>query len=315
MGRKRGSQICHWIFTCYEVNKSNEWENMDLDGNIRYMVYQKEVAPKTGREHLQGYVEFHKAKRISQVQDALGVPGLYLDRRKGTRDEARGYCMKKDTRVPGTTPTELGTWRKSKQGKRSDLDAVVKSIEAGATEREIALEFPRIYMRMSRGLKALISKRQERDLNKYFPITKVVLWGEAGSGKTRHVMDKHGAENVYVAQITESGQLWFDGYQGEKVLLLNEFYGQLRTSYMQNLLDNYRIKLNVKGGYAISNWDHVYVTSNCHPRQWYSDWQSVPLEVEKSFIRRLNKIVHLVRPDEAGELRWSQLDQEAVKKC
>jgi len=64
-------------------------------------------------------------------------------------------------------------------------------------------------------------------------------------------MEKHGAANVFKIDSFE-GQLWFDCYENQEVLLLDDFYGNIRYSYMLNLLDRYTIRLPVKGSYKIS---------------------------------------------------------------
>lgn len=35
------------------------------------------------------------------------------------------------------------------------------------------------------------------------------------------------------------------------------------------MLDNYTMKLKIKGGFTISNWDTIYITSNVDVDSWY----------------------------------------------
>lgn len=77
-------------------------------GPIRYVCWQLERAPDTGRLHLQGYVEFFKPQRLRAAQQALRAPTAHLEKRRGTRDQARDYCRKEESRVQG--PWEAGKW-------------------------------------------------------------------------------------------------------------------------------------------------------------------------------------------------------------
>lgn len=77
------------------------------------------------------------------------------------------------------------------------------------------------------------------------------------------------------------------------MLLINEFYGQARVGYMLELLDNYRKTLEVKGDTVISAWDTVYVTSNCHPRDWYNSWANIPDKPKAAVARRIDTITKL----------------------
>lgn len=52
-----------------------------------YLVGQREKCPETGREHIQGYVEFEHPQRMDAVKKAIGDAGAHLEVRKGTRDQ------------------------------------------------------------------------------------------------------------------------------------------------------------------------------------------------------------------------------------
>lgn len=98
---------------------------------VRYVVFQQEIS-STGTPHYQGYVEFTSGVRLSTVCGA--VPGIHVERRKGTAKQASDYCMKSDTQVDG--PWSHG--KMSKQGQREDLLSVKDMIDDGATQREVA---------------------------------------------------------------------------------------------------------------------------------------------------------------------------------
>lgn len=120
-----------------------------------------------------------------------------------------------------------------------------------------------------------------------------VIHGDTRSGKTRYIYTKHGCHNVFTVKVNSSGKLWFDGYNGQKVLLLNEFYGQLRAGALLDLLDNYRQTIEVKGSSTVSNWDTVYITSNCSPTHWYNYYENIPLKVEQAIFARIDSITEL----------------------
>ena len=69
------------------------------------LVYQSEIG-KEGTFHYQGYVEFKTAKRISTLKNIN--KHCHWEIRKGSRIEAIKYCMKEETRVPGTEVVVLG---------------------------------------------------------------------------------------------------------------------------------------------------------------------------------------------------------------
>lgn len=129
---------------CFTSFKETLEVKMD---QIKYIVYGKEIAPSTGRSHLQGYVEFFNPKRIKAAQDAIGDNEAHIEKRRGTRDEARSYCMKDNNF------TYHGLWEPTAQGKRSDLHELVDKIESGVTDYELLKDNPQQVFQFERFIK------------------------------------------------------------------------------------------------------------------------------------------------------------------
>lgn len=65
---------------------------------IDYIVWGKEICPKTKKEHFQCYVEFKDKYTIKKCQKYLGVDNTcHLESRKGSPLEASIYCKKDAT--------------------------------------------------------------------------------------------------------------------------------------------------------------------------------------------------------------------------
>lgn len=139
----------HYVFTSYKLDLFESLTKERLsDLPVRYIAAQFEVTPTTGKDHIQGYVEFTKPQRYAGVKRILGDPKMNLGARGGTRDEARDYALKTTEtlkqypnwkkhglRKEGTEPFEYGTWdSKMKSGRRSDLEAIWQLIRNGASE-------------------------------------------------------------------------------------------------------------------------------------------------------------------------------------
>jgi len=94
-----------------------------------------------------------------------------------------------------------------------------------------------------------------------------VYWGEAGCGKTRKAVEEN--PDHYILTTDGEGKVWFDGYAGEKTLILDDFYGGIKYSYLLRLLDGYKCRLEVKGSFTYAMWDKIIITSNKPPNDWY----------------------------------------------
>lgn len=125
-------------------------ETMTTDPSVRYCVYQEERGTNNVR-HYQGYVELKNPQRLSYLKKLL--PGAHWEARRGTRDQAKAYSMKEDTRTEG--PFEIGEWTLN-PGTRTDLNAAISTATATLNIHIVAKEHPVEFVKYSRGLSALI---------------------------------------------------------------------------------------------------------------------------------------------------------------
>ena len=251
----------------------------------RGVVGQLERCPETGREHIQFYIELKSPRRLTYITRHL--PGAHLERRAGTSEQAREYCSKEDTRIDG--PWEFGTF-KTAQGARTDLDAVHEDLKQGMSLRDLSDTHFKTFLRYSRGIKEYLLLHQER---RTWPMEVCVLWGRTGSGKTKEVYDRAAREDCGVFSLPQNdgGVPWFDGYNGEKILLIDDFYGWLKVSWLLKLMDRYPMEVQTKGGSVQFTSKVIYFTSNVSVESWY-DWEKFPSEVKAAFMRRITQRLH-----------------------
>lgn len=280
-------------FTSFQDIPGNWPQRTEWPDTVTYAVWQIEKAPGTGRLHVQGYVEFSKALGMQAIKDAIGDNTAHIEEAKGTSTENKKYCSKSDSRIDG--PFEFGKQRE--QGKRSDLAAVYEDVKAGKTLVEVMDNNPVAYIKFSRGIKDARFLIQQKAAFKRRDVVVTVIWGQTGTGKTRSVLDEHGDENVFILNKQSSGsQIWWDGYDGQNVLLIDEFYGWIPYDSLLRLLDIYNTSLPVKGSFTHAGWTRVYITSNKHPRDWYknvAEKEGRIGEIPAALERRMHKIAEL----------------------
>lgn len=113
------------------------------------------------------------------------------------------------------------------------------------------------------------------------------FYGETGSGKTRSVMEKFGYSNVY--RITNYKNP-FDQYQGQDVIVFEEFQSSIPINQMLIYLDGYPVALPCRYADKIACYTKVYILSNIDIREQYTDIQHHNHETWKAFLRRINTI-------------------------
>ena len=121
---------------------------------VRYSVYQVERC-KTGRLHYQGYFELSERATDFKLH-ADFHPTAHFEERRGTRDQARHYCM--DREKPGVVleipPVEYGKWIKG-SGHRTDLELACEHLRDRGSIAEVAELFPETYVKFHKGLLSL----------------------------------------------------------------------------------------------------------------------------------------------------------------
>lgn len=69
--------------------------------------------------------------------------------------------------------------------------------------------------------------------------------------------------------LLQNGNVWFDGYDGEEDIVINEFKGWLPVSLMCRLVDAAPLSLPTKGGHVKCLVKRVWIDSNFDP---FSEW-------------------------------------------
>lgn len=272
----------NYCFTTFDVDS---FAVPDVPNIITYCVFQHEKCPDTDRIHVQGYVELQTPMRMAGVKKLFNDKTLHLERRKGTPAQARDYCMKEDSRVQG--PWEYGTWNDKQQGKRNDLVAVFDSVKAGKKDAELAEMHPAEFIRYHNGIRNLKFTIDNDKWSTRFRCTLkvIVLFGDSGTGKTARAYKKD--PGLFKLDRSDSSStIWFDGYAGQRTLLIDDFYGWIPWGSMLNYLDIYPVRLPIKGSHTYAAWERVYITSNT---SWLSWWKKTG--DHRAMERRIHKEV------------------------
>lgn len=285
----RGPQSTHWCFTVH----GHQVLCMDLPAGAQYLVYQEEHPPSNA-VHVQGYIQFETKKRgswvtnlITDIFDAAEGASVHTEVARGSDEENEAYCTKEETRLSGPYRFGQRVPHAGKKGGRSDLIAVQRKLDSGAPIRQIAKEHFSDFARYERGIRnykrLMVEPRNEAP--EIF-----VLIGPSGCGKT------HWVRETFPDAYWHPGGKWWDDYDGEKVVVFDEFYGhKMSFSQLLQVLDRYPLRVECKGSSAQCAATTFVFTSNQDPQDWYNaekthqgDWADNPLK------RRLDEFGHVI---------------------
>lgn len=268
----RKNKSTHFVFTSYLPSPPKYDAKF-----VRFLCYQLEKCPTTEKHHWQCAVEFYGEQTMRQAQRILEIGNTHIEFMRGTTRQAQDYCSKPESRVLGTYSSFGVDWtpntNASGRGDRTDLkDATTAILSSGW--RDVS---DQSIVKFHRGLSFL---RLVRTKSYVGPRECWWLHGDSGTNKTKYAVEYLTALNegpIYWAPNTGG---WFDGYDYEACILIDEFEkGQYTCSEILRITDRYPMKVKSKGGHEPFMGKYIFITSH-HPPDYYFEADRIP-EIER----------------------------------
>jgi hypothetical protein len=301
------SRVRRWCFTLFSVSDDVAalQSCLVVQDAIRFFVYQVERCPNAkkngqvwseayvGRPHAQGYIELFESTRMLAVkrlfQGESFQKRVHLEVARENAGTNINYCKKEKNpdgspaRWPGCTPVTCGTPARSNgksdddhPKKASNFDIAVHLIHAGTTleDMETKAEYAHLRPTCARNRKQLLETALAFVRRSLPPVRNVwfeVWYGPPGTGKSYDTVTSwpvHHHQCVF--RMTNTKGCWFDGYEGQPVLIVDDFYDWLEPGFVLQITDKYQLAVPIKGGFVQSRWVHVRFISNFPVEQWWS---------------------------------------------
>ncbi len=252
----------NWLFTLNNPTSDKvpeQWTN-----EVNYCIWQEEKGAN-GTPHLQGYLQLKKKSRLSALKKMCAT--AHWEPRKGTHLQAVEYCSKEATRTKG--PFTFGSPTVT-AGQRNDLIALKEALDAGRNEKEIATD-PELFPVWAKHFRALerYNKLTGQKVRKW-PTRTIVYWGPPGTGKSSRALHEGGTAAFWLPKPHSRGAVWWDGYDGQDTVVIDEFYGWIQRDLMCRLCDRYPLFVETKGGSVPFMARTIIITSNKPPTEWWS---------------------------------------------
>lgn len=288
------------VFGCGQLEKGEE-------GTLHHQMY---VVTKPNPSNKNGFT-------LKWMKDNIHS-SAHFQGREGTHDQAVAYCTSEEYKGKSKGrqdgPWTVGAWdakhtltteEKSKGGKvnSSKILAVKRKIDDGAHDAELYDEH---FGEMLRYGKAFERYRVAvRSKHRTWQTTAIALFGPPGTGKSKHAWDlaiaNYGEDDVYPLSLEGGDTVWWDGYCGQKCVIVEEFYGQMKIAYLLKLLDRYPLLVQTKGGMTPFVASMIIFTSNEHPKMWYGKGaepgapSKIPLDVLRALDRRFDTTLGCIK--------------------
>ncbi len=250
-------QSRNWCFTDFEkldlVAIYKEYKDI-----IRYIGWGIEICPTTKKIHHQGWIQFVNKKRMGGVKKVFGTKKIHIESCMGNEIQNDKYCAK-DKKFE-----YLGKY--IVQGQRTDLESIKKKLDEGANIETIAEDHFGDFIRYHAGLEKYKKICDKRLTKKFRKIEVNIVCGPTGTNKTRNAVEEN--ENAF--KIEGANLKWFDGYDMESTLIIDEYNNDIPITKLLNLLDGYQLRLEIKGSFTYANWTKVIITTNLRPEELHA---------------------------------------------
>lgn len=253
-----------------------------------------------GLRHCHMVLENTTSMRFSTIKKAF--PSAHIEATRGTKEDAEDYINKKG-KFEEEDEIILHSDRigeiKSNRGARKDFENIEDMMDQGMTPNEI--------MRESFGFRRYEGMIKSAWFDKRVKETPVrreinVTWhfGKSGTGKTNtytELCKAYGEEKVFLIGDYEKD---FDKYNGEPIIFMDEFRGQLKFYQLMHYLEGYRFQIPCRYQNIWALWDKVHISSVFAPDEMYDIMVTNNKSIDEfeQLKRRINQVVYHYKKDE-----------------
>lgn len=240
-----------------------------------YYCFSLEVGKQGETPHLHIYFQFENGRVGNTIKGIF--PTAHIDYCGGSNTSIRDYVFKtgkkwegsekEETRIDGVQYENSELPEERGQGSRSDLDTIKELIDNGKTPREILEMNPNNY-KFDKYIGEMFYNKRLKETPMKRDVNVIVHVGVAGSGKT-NVLTKLNEEKLFIG--ADYSSALFDNYEGQEVLFLDEFRGQIPYNQLLLILDGYKVPIHARYYNKYSLWNDVHITSVIPFEEWYDN--------------------------------------------
>lgn len=241
-----------WIFVRNNYSEAHQQQLRDMEKTL--MVFGREKG-ENGTPHIQGFVTFKQPKRFKGLQKMM--PGFHIAPAL-SQESGFNYCLKEldyeidDRRTPG---------------KRNDILEMKDKIDQGYSKEKL---WDENFESMVHCHKGMYEYKQLKDKKRKRPELEVIwITGKSGSGKSTWA-DKHYPDAYWLTP--SDGKIWWDGYDGEDCVVIDDFRANFYTyeGLLKLLNSRGKYRINIKGSSGWLTCSTIIFTSVEHPKEMYT---------------------------------------------
>ena len=262
----------------------------EICDKIKYIAWGKEIAPTTGREHLQMFAYAHKPMRYTQWEKIF-KPYMTVhwnfEQMRGSFQSNQKYCSKEGKLE------EYG--ERPFQGMRRDLLSLKRKLDEGIKPLDLAEddEYFGVVAKHHRFAETYSDHRKGKVLKMCREAPNVyLLKGEPGSGKTSWCDNKFGVGNWVKLPSPTNNTWWFTRECCTSDTIVIDDVGPTKVPEIETLLewlDRYAFQAPIKGGNQWCKPKNWVLTTNVEPATWWEKAKGIHIDaLERRISERID---------------------------
>ncbi|MCL2850873.1 MAG: RNA helicase domain-containing protein [Firmicutes bacterium] len=270
-----------------EMTDEQFFEYLDNQPEVKYFCFKREKGEETRLIHFQFFIVLHNRKNWNTVKHQILPPNCWCVQSKGNATQNRNYILKRSTSIEGHKFFEGGDLTEERT--RTDLINIMALAKSGMRLAQIRELYPTQAFMHKKKIVELINEYQDEKFGDVFRKMKVCyIYGKTGVHKTRNITQKYGYRNVF--RVTEYDQRAFDNYEGQDIIMLEEFRNGFKISQILNYLDGHPLRLPCRYEDKTACYTKVFITTNIPIHRQYPNIQVEEPETYNAFLRRIHHI-------------------------
>ena len=297
-------------FTKVQITQNNPLEfDMSHDNiskalrdlkSLQYYIMGDEIGGKDGTYHTHVYAVFSAPVRFSTLKKRF--PSAHIEKAISTHSSNIAYVEKSGkwahsekglTTVPNTLE-EYGSRPTDSNGSNALLCELYELIKDGKSNFEILEANADLIKYFDKFDRIRLTLNTEKYKKCWRDLEVTYIFGKTGAGKSRFVMETYGYENVF--RVTDYTHAW-DTYEGQDIVVLEEYASSFQIQKLLNYLDGYPLKLEARYSDKTACYTKLYIISNISLEEQYPNVRDEQREVWNAFLRRINKVIYFKDSD------------------
>jgi hypothetical protein len=267
-----------------------------------------EKCPTSGNYHLQCYLSLKRKRRIAIIfRNFIGVWKCNVwpwikhaiasawHNKKYCEKDGESWCLGEMAEAAEEVLKKLGG---RGQGKRTDIESCVEAIRKDPWKKKLyhARENAKQFFNFNRAFNEYLKLERDEAYHKGFATSDRATdmnnhnyYGGPGTGKSyeieqavKRLIEANPSLRVYYKTVNK----WWDGYDGEEIVVIDDYRSSMPFSELLNLLDGKPFRREAKGSCICLRANHIFISTPKHPRYWYKKLMEEDGDAEGQLLRR-----------------------------